>query len=57
MIDTQGMSAPIDGPICSTHVDTDTTQLPFLPKIYNAFTDQEREELKQIMREVLNEKR
>jgi|TARA_Y100000401_G_scaffold60905_1_gene48260 hypothetical protein len=56
MIDTQGMSAPVDGPVCSTRVDTDTTHLPFQPKVYGAFTDREREELKQIMREVLDEK-
>ena len=56
-MDTQGLSVPIDkGPACSVLIDTDTTHLPFKPKVINAFTDQERSELKQIIREVLNEK-
>jgi hypothetical protein len=56
-MDTQAMSGPVDkGPACSVLIDTDTTHLPFKPKVINAFTDQERDELKQIIREVLNEK-
>ena len=56
-MDTQAMSSPSDkGPACSVLIATDTTHLPFKPKAINAFTDQERDELKQIIREVLNEK-
>ena len=50
MIDTQGMSAPGEG-----NVSEVKEHPPFIPKKINAFTDIEREELKQMMREVLNE--
>ena len=50
MIDTQGMSAPGEG-----NVSEVKEHPPFIPKKINAFTDVEREELKQMMREVLNE--
>ena len=50
MIDTQGMSAPGEGNVSEVKENP-----PFIPKKINAFTDIEREELKQMMREVLNE--
>ena len=50
MIDTQGMSAP-----GSASVDEFVESKPFQTKFIPAFTDQEIEELKQMMREVLNE--
>ena len=50
MIDTQGMSAPGSG-----FSDKINEYPAYKPKIINAFTDKEREELKQMMREVLDE--
>jgi len=49
MIDTQAMSVP------NSTVIAHKPRKPFKPKEINAFTDKEREELKQIIREVLNE--
>ena len=50
-IDTQGMSIPL-----SEHEKSSrpTEYPPFNPIKLNAFTDKEREELKELMREVLN---
>ena len=49
-IDTQGMSLPSSG-----NVDTDVQYTPMPVKKMTVFTDMEREELKQMTREVLNE--
>ena len=49
-IDTQGMSLPSNG-----NVDNDIQYTPMPVKKMTVFTDMEREELKQMMREVLNE--
>ena len=49
-IDTQGMSLPSSG-----NIDTDIQYTPMPVKKMTVFTDMEREELKQMMREVLNE--
>ena len=49
-INTQGMSLPSNGDI-----NTDIQYTPMPVKKMTVFTDMEREELKQIMREVLNE--
>ena len=49
-IDTQGMTLP-----SSEKMITDKPLTPMPVKKMTAFTDMEREELKQIMREVLNE--
>ena len=49
-MDTQGMSAPIEG-----FVKEVEEYPPYVPKKMTIFTDMEREELKQMMREVLNE--
>ena len=49
-MDTQGMTAPGEGNVSEVREHT-----PFIPKKINAFTDMEKEELKQMMREVLNE--
>ena len=48
-MDTQGMSVPGSGSDVVENVK------PYEPKKIPAFTEQEREELKDIMREVLNE--
>ena len=50
MIDTQGMSAPGEGNVSEVR-----EYPPYIPKKITAFTDIEKEELKQMMREVLNE--
>ena len=49
-IDTQGMSTSKGGVI-----DPNAVYPPYIPKKINVFTDREREELKEIFREVLNE--
>ena len=49
-MDTQGMSAPAEG-----NVNEVREYPPYIPKKITAFTDMEKEELKQMMREVLNE--
>ncbi len=49
-IDTQGMSLP-----SSEKVTTDIPLTPMPVKKMTAFTDMEREELKEIIREVLHE--
>ena len=52
-IDTQGMSLPGYNPSYKTQLHPST----FTPKVINAFNDREKEELKEIFREVLNEQR
>ena len=49
-MDTQGMTAPGEG-----NVNEVREYSPYIPKKITAFTDMEKEELKQMMREVLNE--
>ena len=49
-IDTQGISLPSDGPI-----DRNIQYNPMPVKKINVFTDREREELKSIFREVLQD--
>ena len=49
-IDTQGMSLP-----SKENIDTDIQYTPMPVKKMTVFTDMEKEELKQMMREVLNE--
>ena len=49
-MDTQGMSMPGTG-----HVDKDAVYPAYIPKKLTVFTDKEREELKQMVREVLDE--
>ncbi len=49
-MDTQGMSAPGKGNVSEVKEHS-----PYIPKKITAFTDMEREELKQMMRDVLNE--
>ena len=49
-IDTQGMTLPSKG-----NVDTNIQYTPMSVKPMTVFTDKEKEELKQMMREVLNE--
>ena len=51
-MDTQGMSAPIDGEKVEINVDYS----PYTPKVIPAFTDMERKELKEIINEVLDER-
>ena len=50
-IDTQGMSGPSTGKVISS----DIQYSPMKVKKMTIFNDTEREELKQMMREVLNE--
>ena len=49
-MDTQGMSMPGTG-----RVDKDAVYPVYIPKKLTVFTDKEREELKQMVREVLDE--
>ena len=51
-MDTQGMSAPIDG----EKVEINVNYSPYTPKVIPAFTDMERKELKEIINEVLDER-
>ena len=50
-MDTQGMSMPGTG-----HVDKDAVYPAYIPKKLTVFTDKEREELKEIINEVLDER-
>jgi hypothetical protein len=50
-IDTQGMSISKKG----GGVEPDRVYPPFKPKVLTIFNEQERKELKEIFREVLNE--
>ena len=50
-IDTQGMSGPSTGKVISSNIQ----YKPMEVKKMTIFSDMEREELKQMMREVLNE--
>ena len=50
-MDTQGMTSPIEG----KEVKAKREYPPYIPKAIPVFTDMERKELKQMMREVLNE--
>jgi hypothetical protein len=52
-IDTQGMTVPVS---YNTQLHPSTYE-PFTSKVINAFNDREKEELKEIFREVLNEQR
>ena len=49
-MDTQGMSAPGEGNVSEVREHP-----PYVPKKITVFTDMEREELKQMFREVLDE--
>tara|TARA_R100000329_G_scaffold121740_1_gene100371 strand:- start:879 stop:1049 length:171 start_codon:yes stop_codon:yes gene_type:complete len=51
-IDTQGITAPSTGKPCT---DIDIDYSPMVVKKMTVFTDVEKEELKQIFREVLDE--
>ena len=51
-MDTQGMSAPIEGEKVEVNVDYS----PYIPIKLTAFTDMERKELKEIINEVLDER-
>ena len=51
MIDTQGMSAPVEGDVSEIKEYS-----PYIPKKMTVFTDMERKELKEIINEVLDER-